>query len=232
VNPRGASPLQRALLRPAFWAWLALSALPPELISKAFGWGLTDPAYLALSLLWWPADCLGRLAALRILLVEGVGGAASPDRPWRPSLSALWPAVAAEVLLSLRATIFALAGLIPSLALFSLLAPGQLLGWGWRLALLALAVLGLLPSLVYLLRRLLAPLELLRRPLKAGEALDASATRLKGRLKAFLWMALPWLAASWALDALGMALPDWIALALALPSLAASVLPIALSENL
>jgi hypothetical protein len=45
-------------------------------------------------------------------------------------------------------------------------------------------------------------------------------------------MALPWLAASWILDALGMALPDWIALVLALPSLAASVVPIALSEGL
>jgi hypothetical protein len=188
---------------------------------------MADPAYLALSLLWWPADCLGRLAALRILLVQGVGGPASSATAWRPSLSALWPAVAAEVLLSLRATIMALAGLIPSLALFSLLSPGQLLGWAWRLVLLAL-----LPALFYLLRRLLAPLELLRRPLKAGEALDASATRLKGRLKAFLWMALPWLAASWALDAMGMALPDWIALILALPSLAASVLPIALSEDL
>ncbi|HTA17614.1 MAG TPA: hypothetical protein VK786_07700, partial [bacterium] len=140
--------------------------------------------------------------------------------------------VVAEILLSLRATILALAGLIPCLALFSLLSPAELLCWTGRLALLALAVLGLLPALVYLLRRLLAPLELLRRPLKAGEALDASATRLKGRLKAFLWMALPWLAASWALDAAGLALPDWIALILALPSLAASVLPIALSENL
>lgn len=232
MRQRGGSPLRRALLTPAFWAWLALSALPPELISKAFGWGMADPAYLAFSLLWWPADCLGRLAALRILLVEGVGGPASSATAWRPSLSALWPAVAAEILLSLRATILALAGLVPSLALFSLLSPGRLLGWTWRLVLLALAVLGLLPALVYLLRRLLAPLELLRRPLKAGEALDASATRLKGRLNAFLWMALPWLAASWALDGLGMAVPDWIALVLALPSLAASVLPIALSEDL
>jgi hypothetical protein len=231
VERRG-SPLRRALLSPAFWGWLALSALPPELLSHAFGWGMADPAYLAVSLLWWPADTLGRLAALRILLVEGVGGPGSLATSWRSSLSALWPAVTAEVLLSLKATIWALAGLVPCLALFSLLSPDQMLGWGWRLVLLALAVLGLVPALLYLLRRLLAPLELLRRPLKAGEALDASASRLKGRLKAFLWMALPWLAASWALDAVGMALPDWIALVLALPSLAASVVPIALSENL
>jgi hypothetical protein len=91
VKQRGGSPLRRALLTPAFWVWLALSALPPELISKAFGWGMADPAYLALSLLWWPADCLGRLAALRILLVEGVGGPASSatpcGRPWRRKCS-------------------------------------------------------------------------------------------------------------------------------------------------
>ena len=193
---------------------------------------MADPAYLAVSLLWWPADTLGRLAALRILLVEFDKDATAPNAALRPCSAALGAALAAEILLSLRSAVLALLGLIPCLALYSLLEPAQTLSWAWRLLLLGLALAGLLPALFYLLQRMLAPLELLRRPLRAGEALDASASRLKGRLKAFLGLALPWLLLSWILDLGGMALPDWIALALALPSLAAQLAPIALSQEL
>jgi hypothetical protein len=224
--------LRRSFLSPAFWFWLALSAFPPELLSHAFGWGLADPAYLASSLLWWPADTLGRLAALRILLEEFDRDARSGPGVLRPSSAALGPALAAEILLSLRSAVLALLGIIPCLALYSLLEPAQTLGWAWRLLLGALALGGLLPALFYVLKRMLAPLELLRRPLRAGEALDASAARLKGRLKAFVRMALPWLLLSWALDLGGLALPDWVALGLALPSLAAQLAPIALSQGL
>lgn len=226
--------LRRALSSPALWAWLALSALPPELLSRAFGWSLADPAYLVASLLWWPVDTFGRLEALNILLTRGLGSPGTPGAPtaWRPPRAALGSALAAEVLLSLRAAALALLGLLPCLALLSLLGPDQLLHWGWRLLLLALAGLGLLPTAFYVLRRLLAPLELLRRPLTAGEALDASELRLRGRLTAFLKLAWPWIALSWALDLAGLALPDALALGLALPSLAASVVPIALSEEL
>lgn len=219
--------MRRAWASPALWAWLALSALPPELISRAMHWDAVDPPYLLLMLLWWPADTLGRLAALRIMLLSR-----EPESDWRNPWSALPAALSAEILLALRGTAMVLAGVLPCLALFSVLSQEQLLSWPFRLGLGSLALLGILPALVYTLRRLLAPLEILRRPLGAGAALDASEKRLRGRLKSFLWMLFPWLAASWILDCAGLALPDWLALALALPSLAASVAPLALAEDL
>jgi hypothetical protein len=219
--------LWRGLRAPSLWAWLALSALPPELFSRAMHWDVVDPPYLLVMLLWWPVDTLGRLAALRILLA-----AKDADAPWRSPWSALPAALSAEILLALRGTALLLAGFMPVLALASLLRPDQLVRWSFRCGLLILALLGMLPALLYTVRRLLAPLEILRKRLGAGAALDASEKRLRGRLKSFLWLAWPWLAAAWILDAAGLALPDWIALALALPSLAASVAPLALSEEL
>lgn len=220
-------PLWRGLASPLFWVWIALSALPPELISKALGLDWVDPAYLAALLLWWPVDTFCRLAALRVLLT-----AADPRGEWRPSRSAVASALAAEILLSLRCAAFCLAGVLPALALFSLLRPAQLLLWPWRLGLLALALAGTLPACLYALRRILAPLELLRSRLRAGEALDASARRLDGRLGAFLRMALPWIALSWLLDLVSLALPDSVSLGLTLPSVACMLVPIALSERL
>jgi len=195
---------------------------------------MVDPAYLVLTLLWWPMDTYGRLAALRILLTQRTQGkyASATAKIWRSSTSALGSALAAEVLASLRAGNLALVGLLPALAFLSYLGPDLLSQWTFRLGFLALVALGLLPSAFYLLRRLLAPLELLRAPLSAGEALEASATRLNGRLRPFLWLALPWLGLSWIFDAASLAFPDWIALGLALPSLAATLMPLARSEDL
>ena len=228
----GGFPLWRPLASPALWAWLALSALPPELLSRARGWDMVDPAYLAVTLLWWPFDTLGRLAALRILLQDGAARSGDGTTAWRAPWSALGSALAAEILLGLRSTALALLGLIPALAALSLVSPDALSLWSVRLALLGLGVLGLLPAALYVLKRLLAPLELLRGPLRAGEALDASEKRLRGSLFLFLKMALPWIALSWMLDGAALALPDWLALALALPCLAATVVPIALADRL
>jgi hypothetical protein len=75
-------------------------------------------------------------------------------------------------------------------------------------------------------------LELLRKASGASEALDGSEKRLRGKLKPFLALVLPFIAAGFLLDGLGLLLPDWIALPLLLPSLAASVLPIALADSL
>lgn len=247
--------MRRALASPALWAWLALSALPPELAARALGWDWVEPGALALGLLWWPLDTLGRLGALRVLLVEL--DAPAPGG-WRSATLALPSALAAEILLALRCTCLALLGLVPSLALLSLLEPAQLARWSWRGGLLGLALLGLLPAGLYALRRLLAPLELLRAPLKAGEALDASEKRLRGRLKTFLRLSLPWVALSWALSLAGpalnlmvaglssaggpgpaggapawlQALPDWVDLGLMLPSAAAGVVAIAVAGGL
>jgi hypothetical protein len=62
--------------------------------------------------------------------------------------------------------------------------------------------------------------------------LEASSRRLDGKGLAFVRRALPWLALSWALDGLGTALPDALALALGLPSLALALVPIVLSLDL
>jgi len=206
-----------ALRRPAFWAWLCLASLPPQLISQAKGLELVDPTYIALLLLWWPVDTLGRLGALHQLLqAEG----RDLRRPW----AALPSALAAEILLGLRSGIWALLGLIPGIALLSYL--GVETG-PRRLAVLLVLMLGLIPSALYALRRLLAPRHLLEARLSASEALDASALQLRGKLRPFLLMATPFIAASWALDGLGMALPWAMALLMGPLSLAFSLFPLA-----
>lgn len=207
-----------ALRRPAFWAWLGLACLPPELLSQAFGLELVDPAYLALLLLWWPIDTLGRLGALGLLL--GAQGRVTRS-PWRTLPSAL----AAEVLLGLRSGVWALLGLLPGIALLSYVGVES---GSRRAAVILLLLLGLLPSAFYALRRLLAPRELLLAPLSGSDALDASAQSLQGRLRPFLLMAAPFIIFSWALDGLGLALPWGLALALGPLSLALALLPLAL----
>lgn len=207
----------KALRRPAFWACLGLASLPPELISGLMGWQIVDPAYIALLLLWWPVDTLGRLAALHLLLAESRQGLRSP---WR----ALAPALAAELLLALRSGVWALAGLVPGLLVLSYLGLETAAA---RAAVITLLLLGLLPSLFYVLQRLLAPRVLLLKPLNGAEALEASAQLLKGRLGSFLLMAAPFIAASWALDGLAMALPWGLALVLGPLSLAFLLLPLA-----
>ena len=187
---------------------------------------MADPGYVVVSFAWWPLDCLGRLEALRLLLRR-----ACPEAgPWRPTRAALGSTLASEILLSLRCAAWALLGLIPAMVVFSLVDPVRLEQGGVRLALAALAAAGLLPAAYYAFARLLAPLELLRAPLGAGEALEASARRLRGRLAAFGRLAWPWLALGWFLDLAGWALPDAVALALSLPSLACGLLPLVLAE--
>ena len=211
---------QRALGRPAFWGWLCLASLPPELISQALGWELVDPGYIALLLLWWPLDTLGRLAALRELL--------SPATPeLRGAVTALPSALAAEILVGLRSGVLALAGLVPAIAVLSYLGVGTPAA---RVLLLALALVGLLPSALYALRRMLAPRQLLLAPLNASQALDASAQTLHGHLRPFLLLAAPLIVASWALDLGGLALPWGVALALGPLSLALELLPLALFD--
>ena len=221
-RPTLPSRLPSALRRPAFWAWLCLASVPPELISQARGLELVDPAYAALLLVWWPVDTLGRLGALRALLGPSTSsGQVRLRQPW----AALPSALAAEILLGLRSGIWALLGLIPGIALFSYL--GLETG-PRRAAVIVLLLAGLLPSAYYALQRSLAPRQLLEAPLGASEALDASAQQLKGRLRSFLLMAAPLIVASWAVDGLGMLLPWGLALALGPVSLALELLPLAL----
>jgi hypothetical protein len=134
---------------------------------------------------------LGRLGALALLLGP------SPRTPRQ----ALAPALAAEVLLGLKTATLALLGLIPALALLSLDAR-------WSLPAVGLAVLGLIPALGYGLRRLLAPLWLLRQNLNASAALNASALQTSGRLSLFLRRLLPWLGLSLGLELLGLGLAE------------------------
>ena len=154
-----------------------------------------DPAYLALSLAWWPVDALGRLMALRLLM----GPRATAD-PWRQLPSAL----SAEIRVGLWMTAIFLAGLLPAVFLLSvkgIQAPG------WVGAELGLGLLGLLPGVLYALHRLLAPLYVLQGD-RAADALQASTKRLRGRMIPFLRACMPWMLAAWALEGLGCALPD------------------------
>jgi hypothetical protein len=205
------------LKKPAFWLWLILSAWPPELAARAFGWEIVDPAYIGVMLVWWPVDVLARLAALKILL-EGTDGPVGHHyaEPW----AALRATLTAEVMLSLKVCTPALLGLIPAIALAS--HPPE--SSGGRALLLLLAALGVLPALRYYFARVLAPIAILRHDLRAHDALDASAQQTRGRFGLFLRLLLPWTAVSWALDLVGMAAPDAVALALMPLSLAAGLL--------
>jgi hypothetical protein len=68
-------------------------------------------------------------------------------------------------------------------------------------------MLGILPALFYALKRILAPIYVLRGA-RAAAALDASAQALDGRLPRFLRVFLPWMLLGWALEGAAMATPD------------------------
>lgn len=206
---------KRALKNPRFWAWLALAAWPPALLGSLAGWDLMDPRTLGALLLWWPMDALGRLGALSLLL-------SAPGQ--RTPAQALAPALAAELLLGLKASALALLGLVPAIALLSLDQAA------FRPAALLLAILGLVPAVYYALKRLLAPLWLLRSPLNATQALDASAAQTSGRFKLFLRLALPWVAVSLGLELLSLGVPDAAALLLAPLGLACGLLALARAD--
>ncbi|HTB35279.1 MAG TPA: hypothetical protein VK842_10475 [bacterium] len=191
------------LRSPAFWAWLSLACLPPDLLAWAFGWDSLQPASVLVSLAWWPLDVLGRLAALRMLL-DAPGGAWPAAPSQSPSLARAWAsAQSAELRVGLWSSVWALAGLVPALLAFSL--GGWGLPWG-RGLLILLALLGLVPALLYVLRRWLAVFFVLRGQ-GAGAALESSRDRLRGKMGPFIRAFLPWLLAAWALDGAGWLLP-------------------------
>jgi hypothetical protein len=181
--------------QPRFWAWLALASLPVSLLAWRMNWSLVDPAYLGLSLAWAPVDALARLMALRCLLDPGARGL-----PWGRFASSL----SAEIRVGLGSFNRVLAGLIPAFFVLSLkgFQSRAWLGFG-----LVLALLGALPGLFYALKRILAPIYVLRGA-RAYDALAASAQALDGRLLRFLRVFLPWTLAAWALQGLALALPD------------------------
>jgi hypothetical protein len=197
--------VKAALRSPAFWGWLALACLPPDLLAWALGWDSLRPAAVAAALAWWPLDVLGRLAALRILLQAAgdplAGGGAAPA----PGLGRAWASAAsAELRVGLWSTVGALAGLVPALLLFSL---GALAWPGGRWLLISLAGLGLAPSVLYVCRRSAAVFYVLQGQ-AAADALQSSRRRMAGKMGAFIRAFLPWLLAAWAVDGLGWMLPD------------------------
>ena len=188
-----------------------LATLPPELLAKAQGWDWVDPAYLALTAAWWPADLALRLALLKRLAFKGQGR--SVAQAWRGAL-------AMELLLSLRLAVVGLACLVPGAALLSVLG---LESPGARLSVILALGLGLLPALAYSLARALAPLHLLEQTLSPGAALNRSAQSVRGHWRPYLLALLPWTLLSLALDGAGLALPDQAAWILAPLSLLAEL---------
>ena len=197
--------MRSALRSPAFWAWLALASLPPDLLAWLFGWDSLQPASIAVSLAWWPVDVLGRLAALGLLL-----DATGPSWPTgagtaRPGLGRAWAsAQSAELRVALWSTVWALAGLVPALWVLSL---GALAWPAGKFLIILLAALGLAPSLVYVLRRWLAVLYVLQ-GWRAADALRASRERMRGKMGPFIRAFLPWMLAAWAVEGVTMLLPD------------------------
>ena len=196
--------MKAALRNPAFWAWLSLACLPPDLLAWALGWDGLQPGGILVSLAWWPLDVLGRLAALRLLLrAEGNPLAEGPSGP-APSLVSAWASAgSAELRVGLWSTVWALLGLVPAFMVLSLGALAHPLGRG---LLILLALLGLVPALIYVLRRWVAVLYVLQGR-HAADALEASRARLKGKMRPFIRAFLPWMLAAWAVEGLSWALP-------------------------
>lgn len=197
-----------------FWLWLLLAAWPPELIAAWGGWDLVDPRYLGVMALWWPVDVFARLAALNQVLSRKTGAPVGRPYEGRRPGEALGDALACEILLSLKFAGVALAGLLPAIALASR---------GHNRAALVLGALGLIPGLLFYLRRSLSLLWLLQAPLRASEALQASAQQTQGRTGLFLRLAGPWLLLSLGLDLGGLGLPELGGLLLAPLSLGAGL---------
>ena len=196
--------MKRALLTPAFWAWLALASLPPDLLAWAMGWDAMRPAYLAVALAWWPVEVLAGLAALRLLLREE-GNPLADGPAAEPGLARAWAsAQSAELRVALWGTVWALAGLLPAALVLSL---GALASVPGRALFILLAALGVGPALLYGLRRSVAVFYVLQGQ-RAGQALDSSRRRLTGKIWPFIRAFLPWLAEAWALDGLGWCLPE------------------------
>ena len=217
----------RSLKSPWIWALALLSIVPPDALSSAMGWDIVDPGYLGASVLWWPMDTLLTLSVLAWMLKLS-----QAKRPQRKPLAALPAAVNAEALLSLRAGIVALLGLIPALTVLAI--GGVDRAW-MRVVLGFLVVAGLGPAFTYFLRRSLAPVGLLFHPLSGAEALDWSRDRLRGQLWRFLKLAGPWWLLGWALDGLNLLLGQGDSLVLqsltwllGVPSLVSALLPLAI----
>jgi hypothetical protein len=197
--------VRAALRNPAFWGWLALACLPPDLLAWAMGWDGLQPAAILVSLAWWPLDVLGRLAALRLLVRAGGNPLADGPPAPAPGLASAWASAgSAELRVGLWSTVWALLGLLPAFVALSLGALSRPMGRG---LLILLALLGLAPALLYVLRRWVAVLFVLQGR-RAGSALDASRARLKGRIGPFMGAFLPWMLAAWGVEALSWALPN------------------------
>jgi hypothetical protein len=204
-----------------------LATVPPDALATWQSWDIVDPGYVGVMLVWWPVDSLARLAILAWLLKEAL-----PGIQLRRPVSAVLSAINAEALLSVRVGIVSLLGIVPALTLLA--------WWGveslaLRLALLALGLLGLLPTIAYYMRRSLAFVGILAENLNGPVALDWSRTRLQGHLKHFLRLALPWWALSLVLELLNFGLGQGDSLSLqslswvlSVPSLLASLLPMVL----
>jgi hypothetical protein len=196
--------VKAALRNPAFWGWLALACLPPDLLAWALGWDGLQPGAILVSLAWWPLDVLGRLAALRLLLrAEGNPLAEASPGP-APGLAAAWASAgSAELRVGLWSTVWALLGLLPAFLILSLGALAHPLGRG---LLILAGLLGLAPALLYVLRRWVAVFFVLQGRGASG-ALEASRARMEGKMGPFLWAFLPWMLAAWAVEGVSWALP-------------------------
>jgi hypothetical protein len=173
----------------------ALAVLPPEILSALFNWTMLDWQYLCAGVLWVPAACW-----IQLLLFRQMG-----RLPVKRSLTrAVWSSLNGQLLLGLRMSQVFMLGWLPAFMYFSLfwdLTPRH------NAALLLLVLLGGIPSLLYVLRRLLFPLFILTQGLNAVEALAESSLLTRGQLKLLLSTLLPWLSAALGLELLKEILP-------------------------
>lgn len=160
---------------PATLVLAALATLPPDLFNDALGYDMMAPQGYLAEILWFPVFTLCQLALLRALHTEG----GSPPLTARMLASAL----GAELLLGLRFCAVILLWALPSIVLLSIFGLEPV----WARCLLALsALLGAIPCIAWILRRLFTPAIVLWQGLNASEAIAESARLSQGKLKKLL----------------------------------------------
>jgi hypothetical protein len=173
-------------------AWAALATLPPEFLSQGLGWQALSPESAISQVVWMP---IALYCQLKILATRGLPVKLAPA-------TALPSVIGVEFLLALRFCKVLLLWLLPALAAFSLLG---LETFNAKIIVMALAVAGSVPAVLWFLRRLCATAVVLWQGLSAGAAIDESARLAQGKLKSVIVPLLLWNALALLVEFLGLA---------------------------
>jgi hypothetical protein len=143
-------------------------------------WSVVDPGPYLAERAWLPIFKLCQLSLLRRMGCIMHPSAGSPPLAGRTLASSL----GAELLLALRFCVVVLACALPAIATLAFLGLESRLN---QALVLLLALLGALPCLYYVIRRIFSAPIVLWQGLSAAQALEESARLSQGKLRRILW---------------------------------------------